>query len=129
MSSNESVPEIGKTKIAGFNYKIEITNMCEGPITVDFTVDSEAKLLVSILKFEVSELQRKEEKPRKTIEDLESERLRLLVSMTKFDMVAEKSFGEDLEHHRCFGHILRGMKSSDYCFARKKIDFTNSDFE
>ena len=77
---NESVPEIGKTKIAGFNDKTEITNMCEGPITVDFTIDSEAKLF----EMEISELQRKEEKSRKTIKCLESERLRLLVSMTKY---------------------------------------------
>ena len=69
---NESVPEIGKTKIIGFNDRTEITNMCEGPITVDFTIDSEAKLF----EMEVSELQRKKEKSRKTIKCLESERLR-----------------------------------------------------
>ena len=70
-------------------------------------------------------MQRKEEKSRKTIKCLESERLRLLVSMTKFNMVAEKSFGEDLEPFGTidamekspelkvvpsFSLILRGMK-------------------
>ena len=72
MSSNESIPEFGKTAV--FDDKIEITNMCERPITVD----SEAKLfeMVSILKLEVSELQRKEEKSCKTLKCLESERLR-----------------------------------------------------
>jgi hypothetical protein len=116
------------------------------PFTVDYTIDSEVKLLemVTILKLEVSELQKKEEQSRKTIADLESERLRLLVSMTKFDLVGDKSFGEDLEPFGTIGdlekspelavvpsfsHIIHGMESNDYSFARKKIDFTSSDVE